>query len=147
MKQLLQQSYISMIQNSVWTKMFRNNFFESDGENRDVLKGGADSCAYFVSSVLKIFGLIGNIHVTVAGTIKDMLKSWREEYKWKTIPIWAILVWEEKNGHKHVWFYIWGGKAISNSSSKKFVVKHSFDYNGKRSIEKTYVNINIWVNK
>ncbi len=140
MKQLLQQSYISMIKNSIWTKMFRNNFFEIDWKNIDILKNWSDSCAYFVSSVLKIFALIENIHVTVDGTVKDILKYWWEEYKWKEIPIWAILVWEVNHWHKHIWFYVWNNKSISNSSSKKGIVKHSRDYNSKRNIEKIYVN-------
>lgn len=140
MKQLLQQSYISMIKNSIWTSMFKNNFFELDWKKIDILKNWSDSCAYFVSSVLKIFALIENIHATVDGTVKDILKYWWKEYRWKEIPIWAILVWEVKNEHKHIWFYVWNKKAISNSSSKKVVVQHSRDYNSKRNIEKIYVN-------
>ncbi len=140
MKQLLQKSYIATINNSSWTRMFRNNFFEVDWKKIDILKNWSDSCAYFVSSILKIFNLIGNIHVTVDGTLNDILKYWWKKYKWKEIPIWAILIWEVKNWHKHIWFYVWNNEAISNSSSKKEVVKHSRDYNSKRNIEKKYVN-------
>jgi len=147
MEQLLQKSYISMIKNSIWTRMFRNNFFELSWKKIDVLKNWSDSCAYFVSSILKIFDLIENIHATVGGTIKDIIKYWREEYKWKEIQIWAILVWEEKNWHKHIWFYIWNNKAISNSSSKKEIVKHNWNYNSKRNIEKIYVNHKIATGK
>jgi hypothetical protein len=147
MKQLLQQSYITMIKNSIWTSMFRNNFFELNWKKIDVLKNWADSCAYFVSSLLKIFDLIGNIHVTVDWTVKDILKYWWEEYKWKEIQIGSILVWKVKNWHKHIWFYVWNNKAISNSSRKKEIVKHNRDYNSKRNIEKIYVNSKILSNK
>lgn len=140
MKQLKKESYISMIKNSIWTKMFRNNFFELDGKKIDIVKNWSDSCAYFVSSVLKVFGLIENIHATVDGTVKDILEYWWEEYKWNKIQIWTILVWEENKWHKHIWFYIGNDEAVSNSSSKKEVVKHSYNYNGKRSIEKMYFN-------
>ncbi|MFZ2151237.1 MAG: NlpC/P60 family protein [Candidatus Absconditicoccaceae bacterium] len=140
MKQLLQQSYISMIKNSIGTNMFKNNFFESNGKKVDIVKNGSDSCAYFVSSVLKIFGLIKNIHATVDGTIKDIVKYGWKEYKGKEIPLGAILVWEVKNGHKHIGFYVGNNKAISNSSNKKEIAKHSLDYNSKRNIEKIYVN-------
>jgi len=140
MKQLLQKNYIAMINNSVWTKMFRNNFFQLNWKKIDILKNWSDSCAYFVSSLLKIFGLIENIHATVDGTIKDISKYWWEEYKWKNIQVWSILVWEKINWHKHIWFYIWNNKAISNSSKKREIAKHSLDYNGKRKIEKIYTN-------
>ncbi len=147
MKQLLQQSYITMIKNSIWTRIFRNNFFELNWKTIDVVKNWSDSCAYFVSSLLKIFDLIGNIHVTVDWTVKDILKYWWEEYKWKEIQIGSILVWEVKNWHKHIWFYVWNNKAISNSSRKKEIIKHNRDYNSKRNIEKIYVNSKISSNK
>jgi len=147
MKQLLQQSYLTMIKNSVWTRMFRNNIFELDWKKIDILKNWSNSCAYFVSSVLKIFNFIGNIHTTVDWTIADILTHWWKEYKWKEIPLWSILVWEVKNEHKHIWFYVWNNKAISNSSSKKAIIKHSRDYNSKRNIEKIYVNSMILSNK
>ena len=143
MKQLLKKSYVSMIQNSIWAKMFRNNFFVSNWKETDVLKDWADACAYFVSSILKIFGLIENVHTTVDGTVENILKYWWKEMIWKKIQIWDILVWEEINGHKHIWFYVWNDKAVSNSSAKKQIIKHSLDYNHKRKIEKVYTNSKI----
>lgn len=140
MEQLLYKSYIALIKNSVWTKMFRNNFFVVDWKTIDIVKNGSDACSYFVSSVLKIFGLIKNIHATVEGTVKDISTYWWEEAKGKNIQIWSLLIWEEMNWHKHIGFYIWNHKAISNSSKKREIVKHSHDYNKKRKIEKIYVN-------
>ncbi|MCF7834456.1 C40 family peptidase [Candidatus Gracilibacteria bacterium] len=139
------KSYMSMIENSVGTKMFRNNFFDIDGNIVDILKNGEDSCAYFVSSILKIFNLIEAVHCTVDGTIEDMKKNGRKEYKGKNIDMGSILVWEEKNGHKHIGFYIGNNEAISNNSIKKEITKHHFEYNGKRKIEKTLINSNILV--
>lgn len=144
MKQLLKESYIAMIKNSIWTKMFKNNFFDLNGKKIDILKNWSSSCAYFVSNLLKIFDLIENIHATVDWTVKDILKYWRKEYEWKEVPIWALLLRENVNNHSHIWFYIWNKIAISNSSKYKTIKKHSWDYNKKRKIEKIYVNSKIY---
>jgi len=143
---LLKESYLTMIKNSKNSRMFANFYVKLDGKRKDITKDGRFSCAYFVSCILKIFGLISDIHLTVKGTIRDLLKSgWVSIRKPK---IGSVLVWEEKNfgtrdrpdRHYHIGFYIGNNRAVSNSSSKKKIAIHHFTFNNKRKIVKIYWN-------
>jgi len=157
---LFKENYLALIKNSVGTKMFRNCFFLIDdqlkvgqspargrGRKIDVLNNGDLACAYFVSGILKMLDLIGDLHTTVKSTISDIKRSgWRET---KVLKEGAILVWEKKKyddgWHSHIGFYIGNQKAISNHSSdgrNKTPKIHHFTYNNKRKIEKIF-----WHNK
>jgi uncharacterized protein YijF (DUF1287 family) len=67
-------------------------------------------------------------------------KGWQEV----TIPQpGAILVWSEKNGHKHIGVYIKRFRAISNSEKRRVPVEHDWHYGLEgsktfREIEKIY---------
>lgn len=122
-------SYVAAIENSVGTNLFRNLYYRIDGKVIDVLDDGDLSCAVFVSSILDMFKLISARHATVKSTIADMQRSgWVEiEEPLKG----AVILWDfEKNGsgaqgtNRHIGFYIDETTAISNSSSKRTVVKH-----------------------
>ncbi len=128
----IKKSYLAMIKNSQGTKMFSDYFAFVKGKSKNLLKKGRLSCAFFVSSVLKIFNLIESVHLTVKGTIKDLKKSgWQ---KTKRPKIGDILVWEKEQGHFHIGFYLGKNQAISNSSKKGFPEKHHYTYKGKRKI-------------
>ena len=141
---ILKDSYLRIIRNSIGTRLFRNFYAIVDGKKKDILRGGDLSCAYFVSCVLRIFGLIKDIHTTVLGTISDIKKS-----GWKIVKVpkpGSVLVWEKQKfgqeEHRHIGFYIGNKKAISNSSVKQNVkrtpVEHSFTFGRKRSIQAIY---------
>ena len=137
---ILFDSYIVAIKNSVGTKMFRNYYALVDREQHDIMKNGDLSCAFYVSSVLRIFDLINEVHRTVDGAVSDMKKSrWR---KIKKPKIGAVLVWEKKDFgdvyHKHIGFYIGDSKAISNSAQKKTPVIHNWTFQNTRKVEATY---------
>lgn len=140
---LTYDSYLKMIRNSVGIKMFRNLYLEVDGEKIDATKNGILSCAYFVSNILLLWGLIKEGHANVPNTIKDMLKcGWKEVSKNKIKPG-DVIVWEKKitpNGrpHLHNGFYIGNKKAVSNYYKTRTPVIHSWDYNGKRKIIAVY---------
>lgn len=142
-KLLKYDSYLKMIKNSVGTKMFRNLYLEINGKKIDGAQDGCFSCAFFVSNILLIWGLISEGHATVEGTTKDMLKNgWKKIPKSKARPG-DVIVWEKKksiNGklHFHNGFYIGNKKAISNDSKKRMPIIHSWDYNGKRKIIAIY---------
>lgn len=118
MKLLTYKNYLEVIKKSEKSEMFRSLWVKDQGEEKDILKDGQIACAYYVSSILKIFDLISNPHATVSGTVRDMINSgWRETNELK---IGNVLVWEEKefeNGerHTHIGFYLGDDKAISNS--------------------------------
>ena len=147
---LMFDSYMALIENSVGSKQFRNYFAMVDGRRTDVMKGGSLSCAFFVTSVLVIFNLIERMHGTVGSAESDLKKSgWKEIAKPKAG---CVLVWEkkmpgDKNSHKHIGFYIGGGIAISNDSKKRYPVKHSWDFNGKRKIDKIFWSTKLQNNK
>lgn len=127
-KRLIKRSYLQMIKNSVRTKMFRNLFVvDEKGRKIDALRNGDVACAFFVSGILKIFSLITWPHATCDSTVRDMLENgWRRTKKLKPG---YVLFWERnKNGRKHLGFYIGNNKAISNSSKKGYPVIHHFTY-------------------
>lgn len=130
----LKKSYLVMIKNSIGSKMFRNRYFFVRDKSEDILENGFLSCAFYVSSILYLNGLILAIHCTVDGTVKDMQKSgWR---KIKKPVIGSVLVWEKgKDEHKHIGFYIGKNLAVSNNSTKKVPTKHKLHYQGRRIIE------------
>lgn len=151
---LFKETYIAMIENSEGTQMFQNLYARVNGEKKDITRAGELSCAFFVSSVLKIFDLIEEVHATVDGTVRDLYKSgWFEiegsidpstEGSTSKILPGVIIVWEEKEEkgerHKHIGFYLGNNEAISNSAKEKVPKKHHFIYNGEREILKAFWN-------
>lgn len=134
MKHLLKDSYLQVIKNSVGSKSWRNFYALVDGREKDILKNGELSCAYFASSILLMFGLIKNVHATVSGTSTDMkISGWQEIEKPKSG---AVLLWEkQKQGkrgeHFHLGFVINNKQAISNRWEHKCPVIHHITYGTK----------------
>lgn len=118
-----------MIHNAIGTNQFRTLYALVGEKKRDIMHDGDLACAFFVSFILSGFSLIKSMHGTVDGTVKDLKSSgWR---RIKTPKSGCIIVWEalvDKNGesHKHIGFYIGGGKAISNNSKKKSPSVHPY---------------------
>jgi len=117
------------IQNSIGSQLFRSYL---NKEGVDVLKDGDLSCAYFISSILLLHGLIDRAHFTVSGTLYAM-----EQFGWTKNPIikkGCIVVWGSvhQNGmdHQHLGFYIGDGQAISNRSSLGMPGEHPLHYSG-----------------
>jgi len=136
-------SYIKMIKNSVGTRMFRNLYLEKRRRKIDIAKNGKLSCAFFVSNVLLIFGLIDCGHATVEGTTKNLEKNGWKKISLDRIKPGDVIVWEKKkapNGklHLHNGFYIGNEKAVSNDSKKRMPVVHHWTYNSKRKIIAVY---------
>lgn len=139
-KRLLFETYLATIKNSVGARIFRNFYALIGGKKQDIMKNGKLSCAFFVSSILRIFGLIKDIHGTVDGTVKDLKKSgWKVLRRPKTG---SVLVWSKPNDskttHRHIGFYLGNYKAVSNSSTKMVPIVHRSNFNGKRKIEKVF---------
>lgn len=142
-KILVYDSYIKMIKNSVGTNMFRNLYLEIDGKKNDAAQDGNFSCAFFVSNVLLIWGLISEGHATVEATTRDMEKSgWKKVPKEEAKPG-DIIVWDKRKGTDELWhyhngFYIGDKKAISTNDKAKAPNVHSWDYDGKKKIISVY---------
>jgi len=139
-KPLLFDSYLAVIKNSVGTNLFRNFYAEVNGKRTDVAIDGVRSCAFLVSTILKVFGLIKEVHLTCQRVVEDMEESgW---YKIKKPRIGAVLVWERKKmGGRwfgHIGFYVGGGEAISNSTPARVPKRHHWTFEGKREVEAIY---------
>ena len=137
------ENYLAMIKNSIGTKMFQNAFAKVNLKKKDLTRGGQESCAYFVSTILLIFGLAKELHVTVNGTIRDM-----EENRWHQIKkpkIGAVILWEPKEfigswyaKNRHLGFYVGNNKAISNRREHRVIVIHHWTYNQNRKVQAIY---------
>ncbi|GIW67505.1 MAG: hypothetical protein KatS3mg096_373 [Candidatus Parcubacteria bacterium] len=125
------KSLFVLIKNSLGTKLFKSVYFFIDKKSVDIYKKGKLSCAFYVSTILKIIGLVKDIHATVQGLIRDLEESgW---YKIDKLKKGAIIIWDkEKSGHLHVGFYLGNNKAASNSSSKRMPIVHSLHYQGRK---------------
>jgi hypothetical protein len=136
---LLPESYLVYIKNSVGSKMFQSYYVRKDNKVFDVLNKGELSCAVFVSTILRIFGLIEKLHFTTARTVDDLISSGAKKIAIAKIKPGDILVWESmktKSGvHPHIGFYLGNKIAVSNSDKTKMVAKHSYKFDGKRKIE------------
>jgi hypothetical protein len=114
-------SYLAMIENSPGTNMFRHRYYTVWGESLDVLDDGDLSCAVFVTSVLYMFDLIGEIHTKVSESIKDLHASgW---FVIKEPRPGAVIQWGFKRKdegtqgrHNHLGFYLDTETAVSNES-------------------------------
>ncbi len=146
-KPLLLDTYLAMINNAVGSTMFKNGYAEFDGVKKDVVNDGELSCAIFVSSILKIFSLIDDVHATVTSTVKKMEEAgWQ---KTEDLKPGSVLVWEEKiidgQPHFHIGFYIGDNEAVSNSTEARVIAKHHYTYGENdnkpvRAITSIYIN-------
>jgi hypothetical protein len=141
-KRLYFKTYLQMIHNSIGTAMFRNWYVSTPERGEfDATKGGEDSCAFYVSGLLKIFGKVSGIHGTVTGTVKDLEKSgWQQVNESKEGD---VLVWEAQNfdgrAQQHIGFCIGNGKAVSASWKKKVVIEHEQTFGEQgRKIEQIF---------
>lgn len=131
LKILTYQNYLQMIKTSTGSRMFQQLYVLDNGKKKDILRNGELSCAYYVSSILKIFDLISRPHATVKGTIEDIIKNgWRETKKLKPGN---ILIWQEKKFpdgsiNQHIGFYFDKQKAISNNFKERMPLVHHFTY-------------------
>jgi hypothetical protein len=144
---IISDTYLAVVKNSVGSRIFRNFYVKIGGRKIDITKNGVFSCAWFVSSVLSLFRLIKEPHLTVDSTVKDLKKSgWKRVKKPK---IGSILIWEANLGedgwHRYIGFYIGNGQAVSNSTKSRKIAGHHWTFgvkNGKpkRKVEEIFWN-------
>jgi hypothetical protein len=123
------ENFLLSVRNSIGSQLFRSYL---DKEGSDVLKDGDLSCAYYMSSIMLLHGLIDRVHFTVPGTIEAMESNgW---YKIQTLKVGCVVVWGSvhQNGadHKHLGVYVGEGQAISNRSSLGMPGEHALHYSG-----------------
>lgn len=121
--------------------MWRNQYAKVNGERQDIIKDGQLACAFYVSTILVMFGLIKELHATVNGTVKDLEASgWKKVKKPKpgAVLAWEAITFDDGSVHKHIGFYIGQERAVSNSAEQGIPVEHDWLFNGSRKIETIY---------
>lgn len=139
-KRLYFKTYLQFIRNSVGTEMFRNFYIQtSDGNEMDALDDGSNSCAFYVSSVLTLFGKHSGMHGTVKSTVADLQKSGWQAVSEKDMRAGDVLLWNaieiDDAWYEHVGFYIGDGRAVSTSWTEKRVVEHDLYFDGGRTLD------------
>ncbi len=140
MKELALKNYLTLIENSLGSTLFRNSYFlDEEGKEQDILEGGDVGCGFYVSAILKLVDKIKTLHGTVDGTVKDLKSSGWQEVPAKELQPGDILVWGPElspggSKHRHIGFYLGHDLAVSNSSENKFPIRHHFNYHGNRGI-------------
>lgn len=129
-KPLALDTLLSVVEKSVGTKMFQTIWAEVDGKQSDITEQGNLSCAFYVSGVLAMFGLIDRIHSTVSGTVLEMQKyGWK---KTKVLESGVVIVWNPGENsqftNQHIGFYLGQEQAISNSWQKGVIATHHYTF-------------------
>ena len=139
-ERLMGATYLAVIRSSVGSGMFRSFYMHIGGKKVDVLNDGQLSCAFFVSSVLTIFGLIQRVHGTVDATIKDIEESGAKKVRKPRIG--SVIVWGKSERiaktHRHIGFYVGNQQAISNLDDCGSPQNHDWLFNGDRSLENIF---------
>jgi hypothetical protein len=129
------KTYLAMIENAPGTNMFRHFYLRHpDGNEFDAIGDGENACAFFVSSMLKLFDKVQGVHGTVASTLRDL-----EESGWTQVPQpepGDVISWEPHQSpdgpHGHIGFYLGDNQAVSTSTSKKTVAIHDLHYGSQK---------------
>jgi hypothetical protein len=133
---LKKETYIKMIENSVGSNMFNSVYVKNKDSSgvTDVLENGKYSCAYYVSSLLFLLGLIDRPHALVS-TVKTVISTsgdWEVADKAEAgdVVFWNKVTFEDGTENAHVGFALNNQEAVSTSSTQKTVVKHSISLQG-----------------
>lgn len=123
--------------------MFRNFYIQtSDGTEMDALSDGSNSCAFYVSSVLTLFGKHSGVHGTVKSTVTDLGHSGWEQVEVESIQAGDVIVWDavelEGAWYEHVGFYVGDNRAVSTSWTERKVVEHDAYFDGARAIGQVF---------
>jgi hypothetical protein len=147
-------NYLEMIKKSVWSTMFQNFWVEThEWDKKDTTQWWNLSCAYFVSSILKIYNRINTPTDMIQNTLNQIKEHWRYEINPLThpneIPSWSILLrqewfWPSWN-HAHIWFYMWNEQSVSNDSAESRIwlktekqytpQQHHYTFENTRSVK------------
>ncbi len=140
---LRKKTYIKSIENSVGSRIFNSLYvhYKDTGKTVDILNDGEYSCAFFVSSILLIAGLMDKPHATVK-SLKDIIGK---SDKWNAVEnsdiqpgdvvFYEKLKFENGTENAHVGFALDKSNAVSTSYETKVVAKHPVK---NRKIEVVY---------
>lgn len=110
------KNLLYIIHNIVGSPIFKHIYVRDkrDGREFDALDDGSGACAYTVSGVLALVGLIDHPHATVATTVVRMQEAgW---VKTDTPSPGDVVQWAAYNDNMHTAFYIGDDRCIGNST-------------------------------
>lgn len=147
MEKLMKETYMKAVENSVGTRMFNSAFVRTgnDGKVVDIMDDGMYSCAFFVSSVLYLFGMIDTPHATVESTRESM----EQDSRWSTVDggeiekgdvvFWEKIQFDDGSENAHVGFAISNTEAVSTDYKQKMIARHPLKSETvSRNIEAVY---------
>jgi hypothetical protein len=123
LQRLVLRNLLTSIRSAVGTELFRHLYVrdKQTGREFDALDDGDNACAYVVSGILVLHGLIDRAHATVATTLKAMTDSgW---YK-VTEPLPGAIAYWPDDHDAHIGFYVGEGVYMSNSSKERVPILH-----------------------
>lgn len=129
------RTYLSVIKGSVGTNMFRHFYARIDGEETDTMEDGLKACAFYVSSVLAVFGVLDKPHSLVSSLVAAIEKAGWQKVESGPEPG-DVLVWEparptpEDEPIDHIGFYIGEERAISNLWRERTPGEHDWLFRG-----------------
>ena len=107
MQILVRESLLARVQDAVGTSMFRRLYVLAGGKQADLTEDGSKSCALFVSTALVGLKLVNEVHVTIAGLLRDMESSGWERIRRPKAG--CVVVWKDLDPRQpclHIGFYI-----------------------------------------
>ena len=116
LQRLVHKNLMYSIRTIKGSELFKHIYVRDkrDGHEFDAMDDGSGACAYTVSGVLALHGLIDHPHATVATTVKHMKEAgWVET---KDPQPGDVVQWAALNDHMHMAFYIGDGRVIGNST-------------------------------
>lgn len=129
---LVLPTYLAFIEASIGTELFQNFWASVNGKKKELTGKGNLSCAFFVTTVLKVFNLVQEVQVTNNRALRDM-----EHSGWFEIPrprTGCIVVWSEKDADaarmrreggtyqskvKHCGFYLSKDRCVNTGGEEK----------------------------
>jgi hypothetical protein len=121
--------------------LFRNLWASVDGIEADILRNGALSCVFFVSGVLYMNKLLGDMHAGDGGGLeRDMEASGWVQISHDHLKPGAVLTWEARaahdgKSHLHHGFYVGNDRAVSNGSNTTGMPEdHHYTFEHSRTI-------------
>lgn len=136
---LVLKNFLASAEGMTNSGMFRHLYVKNEtGEESDVLQDGTLSCAYVVSSLLTLYGLLDRPHATVATTLEKMTEA---GWTVSSMPRpGAVAYWPEYNGNEHIGIVLDSETYVSNSSDTHTPVKHGPILKNGVKVAKYYVH-------
>lgn len=132
-------SYLAFTNNSISSHSWSQYYADINGVKTEIVHDGDRACAYFVSSILRIFNLIELVHMTVPSVIADMKKS--DWYQIESARVGAVIVYDsikiKNKSFPHIGICVSDNKVVSNSDKTGTPIEHDLAMTNPDGSERT----------